>query len=179
MVRSTIFARALLVGLAVASACGQQRSEQPQASPVPARPAGAALTTTQVVDNWLLCEDCLDGELQALVRAGAPTVPLLAAALDAGPPQTNRDEARQRFLATHHSMTDYALTHPSSPVPTSEAEYVQRNLDHYVTMYQLKAARGLGAVGGPDAKRELTQALGLPLTADILTVVREVLGKMP
>ena len=147
------------------------------AQPPATQPTGAQSTEVRAVQNWLRCEECSDGELQALLRLGTTAVPLLGSALRDGPPQAQREENRQHLVATYRSLTEYARTHPFSPVPMTEAEYVQRHMDHYVDLYQTRAARGLGAIGGPDAKKELTQALDLPLPPDVLVAVRESLAR--
>ena len=163
MTSRTLAVAALLVAGAVHPAFGQ---------PLP--PAGTA-----VVDKWLECEDCIDGELQALVKLGTPAVPSLGAALRSGPPQNKRTAYQTQLSATYQQAVAYAKTHPEAPVPTTEADYIRRHMDNQVTRYQIRAANGLGAIGGPDAKKELTQALGLPLPTAVLVSVREALLRIP
>lgn len=141
-----------------------------QARPVPSE--------EQTLEAWLTCEECTNGELAAVVRFGRPLVPRLAVALRMGPGQEAVDAARSRLAATHQSMVEYAKTHPGAPVPMSEREYVDRHLENFIVMYQSRAATGLGALGGDDARRELTNAQALPLRAPVLAVVREALLRL-
>ena len=152
-----------LIGYVVA-ACGQT--------------APAPTQQNRVIEKWLSCEECSNGELQALVQIGQPAVGPLATALRNGPPQTLRDERRRQLSAKYRASVEYARTHPDSPVPMSEDQYIRRHMDNLVLLYQIRAATGLGFVGGPDARRELTQALSLPLPPDVLVAIRQALVRI-
>jgi hypothetical protein len=141
-------------------------------------PAQSQSNEDRVLQAWLTCEECSDGELDAVVKLGSAAVPRLAEALRAGPPQLVLDETRKRLTATHQSMVDYARTHADAAVPMSERDYVDRHTENFIALYQKRAATGLGAIGGPDAKRELTDALARPMRPEVLAAIREALQRL-
>jgi hypothetical protein len=61
----------------------------------------------------------------------------------------------------------------------SESDYVSREEENLIVLYQSRSATALRAIGGPDAKRELTQAQSLPLRPAVLAAVKRALEGMP
>jgi len=166
VMESNVIAAMLLLILGTGS-MGCAQSPQPR-----------ILRNDAVLEAWLTCEECTNGELETIVRAGQSMVSPLAEALRAGPTQDTLDGTRRRLTGAYQSMVEYAKTHPDAPVPMSEREYVDRHLENFIVMYQSHAATGLGAIGGAAAKDELTKASALPLRQPVLTVVRETLQRL-
>ncbi len=133
----------------------------------------------RVIQAWLKCEECSDGELAAVVKLGTQVVPRFGEALRSGPSQEALDEVRKQSAASHQRMVEYAKTHPNAPVPMSERDYVNRQEENFIVLYQSRSATALRAIGGPDARKELTQAASLPLRPAVLAVVQEALANMP
>jgi hypothetical protein len=125
------------------------------------------------------CEDCLDGERDALIRLGPVIVPSLAASLRGGPPPASRETLRAHLVDTYAELRTYSLTHPDNASDWSEEQYVRYFAENYVVQYQTRAARALAAIGGPEARAALRQALALPLNTTVLTVVGELLSGGP
>lgn len=101
------------------------------------------------VRRWLLCEECREGELEAVAALGDNVVGALSEAL-AGPPPSGR----QNVSAQAEAM----FSRIPSPL-TSQSRYVSRFVENYVAMYQIRSAVALGRIGTPRAHAALLQAL--------------------
>jgi hypothetical protein len=142
------------------------------------RQADAPRLEDRTIEAWLTCEECKDGELAALVKRGQGAIAPLAAALRTGPSQARLDTTRRQLAKTHQSMLEYAKTHPDAPVPMSESAFVDRHVENFIVQYQTRAATGLGAIGGPAARQELSQAQALPLRPPVMAAVKEALQRL-
>lgn len=122
--------------------------------------------TREVVRSWLLCDDCLEGELLKLLDEGDDAVPMLADALRDGPTPdqiTNvRAQSRSDVAAVNRVGQKIAVTAVDS------ANLSDRNVRGYVDTYQERALIGLTEIGTAAARdtilalltRDSTQALG-------------------
>lgn len=116
----------------------------------------------RIIVTWLECEECTAGELEAVVKLGTVAVPALAEVLHGGPSQASRELLRRHLITTYRELKKYETTHPEAKVAMSEEEYVKTYSDSHIALYQVRAAMALGAIGGPDAKRALGEALETP-----------------
>jgi hypothetical protein len=121
------------------------------------------------------CEDCIDGELAAVVRFGPSIVSSLAATLRGGPPPASREIVRSRLARAYGGAQDPSWRPSDDPNAWNQGEYVQHFLDNYVALYQSRAALALGAIGGPNALRALEEAARLPLREDVLETINDLL----
>lgn len=149
-----------------------QGSGQVKLSPEQATEARKTIVT------YLECEECEEGELEAVVKLGQAAVPTLAATLRGGPGVANRELLRRQLQDTYKKLKEYEKTHPNSKVSQSEEEYVKTYSENYVALYQSRAATALAAIGGPDARKALEEASGLPLRADVKAAVKDALAKI-
>lgn len=124
------------------------------------------------VTSWLECEECTDGELRHVVSLGDQAVPALAAALHHGPSEESRAQLRKHRLATYAQLKDYG------PVPLTEEVYVRKYTENAVALYQVRAAVALGAIGGPEARRALEEALGRGDRDDVQQAIRAALAEI-
>lgn len=95
------------------------------------------------------CIECNSGELAVVTGLGDPAVPTLRRFLLEGPPTEAVDRMRRSLVALGSD--------PSLP-PTGSgvlARAVAKQLDDYVSLYRLRAALGLAAIGTPDARAAL------------------------
>jgi hypothetical protein len=103
------------------------------------------------VRRWLLCEECNEGELEAVVPLGDRVTGMLRDALLQGPSATHRKhiqrQARERFDRL------------SSPTLVTAASYVNHYDSNYIANYQAHAAIALGRIGTADARAALAEAL--------------------
>jgi hypothetical protein len=135
-------------------------------------------TLPPAVLAWLECEECVDGELEAVVRLGQAALPGLVASLRDGPPRARAEAYRRHLRKAYPMLADYARRHPDVKVPMSEEEYVKTYLDNYTALYQVRAARALGAIGGDDSRRALEAALARPLREDVQWSVKKALDRL-
>lgn len=119
-----------------------------------------------VLNAWLTCVECSDGELAAVetLAANVPsTVDTLRAALLQGPSAAQRGRLSQQLQATYQRLADHVAGSPlPDSLPVSQPVYVGRYLGNMVAIYQGRAALALGAIGGTRARQALTDALALP-----------------
>ena len=138
--------RAVLLALVLATAACRDESATPAARLAALRTADDRRT----VDEWLLCEECIDGELDSVVALGDRAVPMLDSALE-GPTPERRANMRLQAEAMWRGMQDTTVV------------ALQRFLDHYdanyVASYQSRAATALDSIGTPEARRILNDAL--------------------
>lgn len=128
---------------------------------------------TRLVE-WLECEECTEGELEALTAFGREVVPMLAKTLVQGPAPASRELLRRDLVRRYHELQRYAATHPEEGLgDLTESEFVDLYLGNYVALYRVRAAQALGAIGGPEAERTLQSALQMELRKDVAAAVRE------
>ena len=163
---------ALLVGISLASCSPTSRRE--------------------VVDAWLLCDECQGGELATLrdrgqmawyvpspnfpwFGEGGRTVGMLAKALR-GPARRNVEIKRAQHTTSYAELSAYA-TSRGQVITTDEANYVARYVGNYIASYQKRAAIALGEIRTVGAVRSLRKALlrdslGLAgYRADVVSVI--------
>ncbi len=150
---------------------------QKQGTPKPLTPEQATKVRREIV-NYLECEECEDGELEAVVKLGPIAVLTLAATLREGPLQSSLELLRRHLTANYRKLKEYERTHPEVIVPGTEQQFVTIYLDNYVAQHQGRAAKGLAAIGGTEAKRALEEASVKPLRDDVKAVVKSSLEKM-
>ena len=117
------------------------------------------------IERWLHCEECLDGEREAVRALGAAGIPELRRALLDGPRRAERDAMVQQYRSAHRSIPD-----PSS----LESDYIGTLLEGYVASYQSRAIVGLADIGGPEARQALEEALARPsgFRSDVVDALR-------
>ncbi len=127
---------------------------------------GAPSTRRETLNNWLTCVECTEGELDSVV-ALASRDPSIVEALRNDLLQGPSTEARARLTAqleaTYRRTQDYvARDSTADSLPFTESAFVERYLGHTVAIYQGRAARALGVIGGRQAREALDRALQLP-----------------
>lgn len=137
-----------------------------------------AAEARRIIINWLECEECTDGELEAVLKLEKIAIPSLAASLHGGPSKATLELQRRHLITTYHELKKYGESHPESVIKMREKEYVKIYTDNFIALYQIRAAEALAAIGGSDAKRELEKALKIPLRNDVKTSVKNSLEKL-
>lgn len=128
----------------------------------------------EIIDYWLLCEECTEGERADVVGLGAAAVPRLTDALRA-PAAQKQDNMRAQVTESFASMSAV------SAAPPPMADYVDGFVANYVATYQRRSALALGDIATPDA----IQALGTALDSaearayrpDVVAVIAEALDR--
>lgn len=132
----------------------------------------------QTVVDWLECEECVDGELEAVVKLGDAIVPSLASTLQRGPTPEQLELVRRQLSDNYDALTVYAKTHPDARVPMTKDEYVRTYLDNYVALYRVRSAQALSRIGGADARKALEQARDAGYREDVSGAVTESLRQL-
>jgi len=119
----------------------------------------------QRIDAWLLCEECTDGELAAVLALGAdsatrqPAIESLVGGLLAGPSRRQIANVRQQFMESFQEDSIYAATVLGTAPVTGSAEYVDHYLGNFIALYRTRAALALARIRGRRATAALDSAL--------------------
>lgn len=126
--------------------------------------------------NWLICDECINGERQHVRRIGANVLEALDSALIGPSPQ-------RRALMRAKLSDSYRFA--NMPGADSDA-YINPRLANYIATYQKRAALSLGDIGNAAATRALDRAIReaqargyRPDVIRAITLVRTRLGAVP
>ena len=136
-------------------------------------PPDQALALRQAVTAWLECEECTEGQLEAVLKLGELAVPSLAAALERGPSPASLERLQMHLERNYREMAVYAETHDEVKMDLKLDEYVKIFTENYVAAHRARAAEALGKIGGESARARLVAASRLKLRADVLAVIKE------
>lgn len=159
MNRMTAIALTLL--LAIAGAAIAQPAAN-QNSPTRVEAARQALI------EWFECEECEEGQLEALLRFRAIIVPSLRAALLEGMGPASEELLRRDLARRYDELLRYAETHPNSKPGSSREEFVEMNVSNYQARYRVRAAQALAVIGGGEAVRALEEGAKRTERRDVL-----------
>lgn len=122
-------------------------------------------TGRDVIDAWLLCQDCTDGELDSLTALGKlqpEVVESLGTDLLSGPAPARRKNIEQQLARTF--TADTAYEHAAGVTSTlSSTDFVSLYAENYVAVYRAHAAMALAAIGGSRAGLVLDSAIARQL----------------
>jgi hypothetical protein len=104
------------------------------------------------IQDWLLCEECTDGELEGVVALGAGAVPSLVATLRGGLSPASRASFQQQLVETWDGG-------PGSDARLSRDQFVEHHVGNRDALLRVRAARALGRIGTPEARAALREAL--------------------
>lgn len=127
--------------LLLAAACGEWASNR-------------TLTPEErrTVDAWLVCEDCMDGELDSVLALAARkrrvTLDALTRDLLAGPAPERRNHIERQLAGTYLRIRTYASDHHGAPPALDSARFVSLFRDNTVDLYRKRAALALARVDG-------------------------------
>jgi len=121
-------------------------------------PTDSAAATEALVE-WFECEECEQGELEAVTKYGGAVVPLLAAVVVRGASPASLELTRRELEKRYDELAAYQKTHPEVKLASNKEEFVAMYLGNYNALYRTRAATALGIIGGDKAKEALEQAL--------------------
>ena len=165
-----VFQSAVLISLLLT--LGHCRYRPPRTGPVPIereepsrpttpaerRPLRPVSIETQIV-TWLECEECVDGELQAVVALGEQAVPGLAKFVQAGPSFERIEAYREHLSRTYEELREYGTRHPEDQIQTTEQQYINMYSESLNNLYRIRAALGLSSIGGQAARNAIEEGL--------------------
>jgi hypothetical protein len=140
--------------------------------------AERASNARRVLVAYFECSECNESQLKNAADLGEYVVPSLRVTLEQGPSNARTERQRQFLSQAHKRIVTYRQTHPGpGPAPTADDEprFVQAFLANYKAQYQIRAATALAAIGTPDARQSLEQALQ---QQDLRADVRAAIGRL-
>jgi hypothetical protein len=134
----------------------------------------------QALANWLDCETCEHGELDALTRHGQAIVPSLIAALDQGPSSATLRALGDALAERYDQLVEQSKNNPYAPIPDTMTR------EKFVALYggildarhRIRAAQALAAIGGEQARAALEAAASQAARDDVRTAARDSLRKL-
>ena len=160
----------LLFALMLA-ACGRENAQTTVPS-VTAREASPELaaTSSDKILAWLECEECIDGELKAVVGLGQDAVPALAETLRNGTSSERRASYERQLAKSYDDLRNYVQRDPNCKgarehernhcrLSVRQDEYITRYRDNLDALYKVRSARALAEIGGGEAFKHLQEAV--------------------
>ena len=128
-----------------------------------------------VISDWLLCDECSDGELDSVVALRGAAVAPLGNAL-VGPPQIKRENIQSQAAENYGRAGEFAR---GAPLPFRLGHLTERAVSNYIALYQTRAAVALGEIDNAAARRHLRDALDNPgnYRRDVLATIRTALAQ--
>ena len=142
----------------------------------PIQSSSDAAEVMRTVLNWLECEECIDGELKAVIRLHNIAVPPLSVALREGPSQSSLEIYRRELMVSYTRLANYHGSITNRQLVMTRDEYIAHHLGNYVRLYQIRALTALSMIGGTTATTALEGALQSPLPREIKMRVRDALA---
>lgn len=132
-----------------------------------------ATNARRAVVAWLECEECGDGELEAVLEHRNIVIPSLTASLNEGPSPATLQSFKSQLVKNYRNIQDYSKTHPDAKIKMNEEDYVQLYTKNYIAKYQVRSAIALAKIGGNDAKDALNKALKMNFRKDVQQTIKE------
>jgi hypothetical protein len=155
----------LLAALTTDTAWSQRMSKQ------------EAVRAAQALANWLDCEKCEHGELEAVTRYGQAIVPSLIAALNQGPSPATREILRGELEARYEQLVEQRKKNPNAPITASKEQFVELYLGNFDVQHRVRAAQALAVIGGNRARAALEAAANQAQRDDVRATMRDSLSK--
>ena len=118
------------------------------------------------IQDWLLCEECTDGELAAVTALGSEAVPSLVATLRMGLSPASRALLQQQLAETWKASGDARM---------SREEFISHHVGNRDALLRVRAARALGRIGTPEAQAALREALVVRQRPSVEESIRDAL----
>lgn len=139
--------------------------------------SGEAAEVMRTVLKWLECEECIDGELKAVIRLSNIAVPPLSTALREGASPSSLEIYRRELEVSYTRMANYLSSNTKRKLALTRDEYIALHRGNYIRLYQIRALTALSMIGGTTATAALEFALQAPLPSEIVIRVQEALAR--
>jgi hypothetical protein len=139
----------------------------------PAPTPEQATEARRVLVAWFECEECWDGELEAVLALGKRAVPQLAATLDGGLSPATRAALEDQLGAYY----DEAEKRDAGPRGWPRDAYVAHHVVARDAAWRSRAAEALGRIGGPHAEHALREAAARPQLPNVEQSIRDALAR--
>ena len=127
----------------------------------------------RIVRAWLECEECTEGQLAAVRSLGISAIPTLMSALNDGPSWLTLVRLKRYLKNSYEEANAHQQATNKPPIAIERDRYVRLHVEGAVLRYQLRAAKGLKAIGGPVAKQSLQNALQMNLPSSVESFIRQ------
>lgn len=127
----------------------------------------------QIITAWLECTECTEGQLLAVRKLGKAAVPALSVILRDGPPWVTLVRLHHYLKDSYRKVQQHQQATDEPPTPITEDQYIRLHLEGAVTLYQIRAAKALKAIGGPAAEQALKDALHMKLPSNVELFVKQ------
>lgn len=171
---ASIVAAAMLLFACTESEPPKPQPEPPKPEPVSISPEQSAAMRQALVE-WLECEECEEGQLEAVVKYGEPLKPLLISALDQGASPASIELYRRALAQRHDELVAYSQDNPEAAPTLPKDEFVALYLGNYNALYRTRAAEALAEIGGQDAIDALNRAAASAQREDVAAHIRALL----
>jgi hypothetical protein len=132
-----------------------------------------------IIVLWLQCQECVAGELQAVVHLGKVAVPTLAIIVQDGPSPAKLQEVRQQLSENYDSTQQYLANRPQpEQILMSREQYVAHSVLNLINLYKVRAALALGRIGGPEARSALLSAFQTADSDTVTDALKEALANV-
>jgi hypothetical protein len=137
-----------------------------------------AMSAAQALANWLECEKCEHGELEAVTRDGQANVPSLIMTLNQGPLPATRESLRRELEARYEQLVEQSKKNPNAPITATKERFVELYLGNVDAQQRVRAAQALASIGGDRARAALeAAAANQALPDDVRAAARDALNK--
>lgn len=147
----------LCVLMVLLTACSTAETRDPELPAPAAMSVEQTEAARQALVAWFECEECEEGELQAVAEFGERVVPSLRAALLEGASAATEELVRHDLADRYRELQEYARTHPEARTASSKEEFVAMYLGNLHAQYKTRAAEALSRIGGAAAVRALEE----------------------
>jgi hypothetical protein len=137
------------------------------------QPAQESAEARRVLVNWFECDECVDGELAAVLQLGERAVPDLIAALESGADDARRSLFERELNERFDRLIRYQADHPNAQVGSDRGAFVRMYLDNFDAQYRVRAATALAEIDGVEARAGLERALRQAVRPDVKGVIEE------
>lgn len=146
----------LFIPMLLLMACPPPEKREPVSSTMTVEQTEAA---RQALVEWYECEECEEGQLEAVAKYGEVLVPSLRASLLEGAAPASEELLRRELETRYEELSKYAETHPEAKVTSSKDEFVAMYIGNLHAQYKTRAAQALSQIGGAAATRALQEGL--------------------
>jgi hypothetical protein len=128
---------------------------------------------TSVVERWLDCVECTDGELKKVSEAGNAAVPALRIVLLTGLAPERRKNMQQALRAQYRLLA----TQVKLGTRITELEFIEQNLTRSERIQRIRAAVALGIIRTEESLIALRAAKDVDLELAVRDVVTRALNE--
>jgi hypothetical protein len=139
-----------------------------------------AVRASQVLTNWLTCQKCEQGQLEAVVRNGEAIRPILMKLLLNQPSPPSREVLRRELGTRYEQLVEYSKKNPNSPLTAKMEQFVELYYGNSDVQHRVRAVQALAAIGGSGARAALqTVADEATQNDEVRAAARDALSRLP